>query len=282
MSRSNGTGARPRLYQVAGDFCERLPVAALRPHVDRVWTNELYEPAAIDVVPDGCIDIYWTGSRLRVAGPNTRVVTATIASAAKLAGIRFRPGVATRWIGVSATELLNTHPALEDVWGSRATAPLSDRLAHAETAAAAAAILEEALVGRLHRVAPADPIVSAVAVAAARRRPSPNGLVRGLIAEHGWSERTLRRRCLAAFGYGPKTLERILRFRRFLRLVADARTPLAVLAVEAGYADQAHLAREVRRLAGQSPSALRSGLADLIKTPPSASRQDQALLEIGP
>jgi AraC-like DNA-binding protein len=32
--------------------------------------------------------------------------------------------------------------------------------------------------------------------------------------------------------------------------------PLAVLASEAGYADQAHLAREVRRLSGQSPTEL--------------------------
>src|SRR5207302_3572253 len=115
---------------------------ALCGHVDRVWTNELSGPAEIEVVPDGCIDIYWTGSRLQVAGPNTRVVTATIASAAVLAGIRFRPGVAVRWLGVSAAELLNTHPALEDCWGRRATARLSEAIAQAKTAMEVAAMLE--------------------------------------------------------------------------------------------------------------------------------------------
>ena len=54
--------------------------------------------------------------------------------------------------------------------------------------------------------------------------------------------------------------ERTHRFQRFLRLLPTARASLAVLASEAGYADQAHLAREVRRLSGQSPSGLMAEL----------------------
>ena len=70
----------------------------------------------------------------------------------------------------------------------------------------------------------------------------------------GLGERTLRRRFEEAFGYGPKTLDRILRFQRFLTLVRDPRAPSAAgLAAEAGYADQAHLIRESRRLAGSTP-----------------------------
>jgi len=69
------------------------------------------------------------------------------------------------------------------------------------------------------------------------------------------SPRTLRRRCQDAFGYGPKTLDRILRFQRFLKLAREGREPrLAALAFEAGYADQAHLTREGRRLSGLSPT----------------------------
>ena len=65
----------------------------------------------------------------------------------------------------------------------------------------------------------------------------------------GLNERRLHRRCLAAFGYGPKTLARILRMNRAVDL-ARAGTPFATVAVAAGYADQAHLARDVRALAG--------------------------------
>jgi AraC-like DNA-binding protein len=60
-----------------------------------------------------------------------------------------------------------------------------------------------------------------------------------------------------ALGYGPKTLERILRFQRFRALAA--RRPylgLAELAAVAGYADQSHLTRECRRLAGGTPTSL--------------------------
>jgi len=71
-------------------------------------------------------------------------------------------------------------------------------------------------------------------------------------AEHiGLSERQLRRRSLAAFGYGPKTLQRIMRFRRAVAL-ARRGVPFADVAVHAGYADQSHLAREVKELAGVS------------------------------
>jgi transcriptional regulator GlxA family with amidase domain len=66
----------------------------------------------------------------------------------------------------------------------------------------------------------------------------------------------LRRRFHTAVGYGPATLARILRFGRFLSLLDGGRDDLAGLAFEAGYADQAHLSRETRRLAGLSPAGL--------------------------
>jgi AraC-like DNA-binding protein len=265
MSRSDKAAEAPPIpYQVSGIFRERLPASALRQHVDRVWTNELHGPAELEIVPDGCIDLYWTGDRLQIAGPNTQVITARMASAANLVGVRFWPGVAGRWLGVSAVDLLNTHPPLDDLWGRRPTDQLSDKLADAKDATAAATILEHALIDHLPQVAPADPVVSATVAAAAKEGPSTNAIVRGLIDQFGWSERTLRRRCVEAFGYGPKTLQRILRFQRFLRLLSNRHARLSALAIEAGYADQAHLTREVRRLSGQSPSTLMSELQSAI------------------
>jgi AraC-like DNA-binding protein len=73
------------------------------------------------------------------------------------------------------------------------------------------------------------------------------------------SERQLRRRFLASVGYGPKTLHRVLRFRRFLALapaLAAREETLAACAAELGYADQAHLARDCRELAGLPPGRL--------------------------
>jgi AraC-like DNA-binding protein len=84
--------------------------------------------------------------------------------------------------------------------------------------------------------------------------------VAGLADRIGFSERHLRRRCVAALGYGPKTLDRILRFQCFRRLAArDGRLSLAELAAAAGYADQSHLTRECLRLAGETPAAHLAG-----------------------
>ena len=81
--------------------------------------------------------------------------------------------------------------------------------------------------------------------------------VRQLAIELGTSERSLRRRCHELFGYGPKTFARILRFQRFIaRVHARTRLPLSTLATACGYADQAHLSREVRRLTGLTPRAV--------------------------
>jgi AraC-like DNA-binding protein len=70
------------------------------------------------------------------------------------------------------------------------------------------------------------------------------------------SERQLRRRCLTAIGLAPKALHRMLRFQGFLALAGQREHPsgeLALLAAEAGYADQAHLSRECVRLTGVTP-----------------------------
>ena len=79
--------------------------------------------------------------------------------------------------------------------------------------------------------------------------------VRDLGADLGISERTISRRCQELFGFGPKTFARILRFQRFIAGVGRTdRPPLSMLASLCGYADQAHLSREVRRLSGLTPA----------------------------
>jgi AraC-like DNA-binding protein len=78
-----------------------------------------------------------------------------------------------------------------------------------------------------------------------------------LAAETGLSARRLGSLFQAEFGLAPKEAGRVFRFdqarRRIGRSAADGET-LARLAAECGYYDQAHLAREFRRLAGCPPS----------------------------
>ena len=83
------------------------------------------------------------------------------------------------------------------------------------------------------------------------RRAGVDALARDLYI----SPRQLRRRCVAALGFGPKTLHRILRFQGFLALAGGRDLGLGRIAAAAGYYDQAHLTRECVALAGLTPAA---------------------------
>jgi transcriptional regulator GlxA family with amidase domain len=134
--------------------------------------------------------------------------------------------------------------ALEDRWG-RAGRQLGERAGEDPLA------LARALTPRVDAAAP-DPRVRAAAVRLARAPGTPVPAVADAV-ELG--ERQLRRAFGAAVGYGPKTYARVMRFRAALGLVR-AGEPLAGAALAAGYADQAHMTREMAALAGRPPGAL--------------------------
>jgi AraC-like DNA-binding protein len=198
------------------------------------------------VLPDGCMDLIWSGGRLLVAGPDTRAHTsAPVTPGSPVLGLRLPPGAAPVLLGVPADALRDQRPELADLWGARAACPWRDAVA-----AGGAAALERRVAVRLgERGGPArDAAVVARLVAAGHDAAE--------VADRlGVTTRTLHRRSLAAFGYGPRTLGRVLRLQRVLPLL-DAGLPLADVAQRAGYADQPHLSREVRALAGRSPARL--------------------------
>lgn len=76
--------------------------------------------------------------------------------------------------------------------------------------------------------------------------------------EVGYSRRRLHQLFDAEVGHGPKTVQRLARFDRARRVVANASaagTTLAEVAARAGYYDQSHLVREFREFAGLGPTA---------------------------
>jgi AraC-like DNA-binding protein len=192
------------------------------------------------IVPDGCVDLIWTGTRLFVAGPDTHAQLAT-AGPGTLVGVRLRPGVAPALLGVPTDAIRDCRPDLVEVAPSSQTFArgLEDHLSAVDDPGA---VLESAVLGRLRRDL-LDPALPAVVAGLRAGRP-----VGELARRLGLTERSLHRRSIAAFGYGPKTLQRVLRFQHALRLVRAGRS-YADAAVDAGYADQPHLAREVRALA---------------------------------
>jgi AraC-like DNA-binding protein len=252
MSPRTATTAVP-----AGHYDEAAAPADLASHVACLWVRRNGPASATPVMPDGCTDLMWITadgrSRLFVAGPDTRAHHDGLGSASTIAAVRFRPGAARTVLGVPLDAIRDERPELADLWGPEA----ADRLAAAAHAAdRPEQVLAAAVADRLRAAGPGDPAMRAVAASLrASRDPSP---VRGLADAAGLSERQLHRRSLAAFGYGAKTLHRVLRFQDALAR-ARAGDDLARVAHECGYADQAHLARDVSALSGTTLTRLLAG-----------------------
>ena len=223
-----------------GRYRERRPPIVLEPVVACLWWNDALVDRPQRVVPDGCVDLVWLGDgQLVVVGADTGPVLWQPVGA-PTCGIRLRPGAAGEVLGVPASEVLDRRVPLAELWPDARA--LADALASVE-AADRPRLLARAVLGR--RTAP-DPLV----VAAARRLAVHQPRIATVAADLGVSERHLHRRWAAAVGYGPKTFARVARLRR---LVALPDGPLAERALSAGYASQAHMTDEVRRLTGITP-----------------------------
>ena len=263
-------------------YREYAPPAALSHALSCVWVS--VTPAAgappTRILPDACTDLVWrSGTGLSLAGPDTGPVLAESPPGSVIAGVRFRPGAGGPALGLPLSALLDQQldpAALRTALpGGRGAALVTQ--VHGGLAPAEAVRRLIRLAGEMVTGAPPDPLVAAAArrlaqtgtrpVAQAGHVVQAGGVaqvsqsvvqVSQVAADLGLSERQLHRRCVAAVGYGPVLLRRVLRFRRFVSRIdtGGACGDLAGLAAEAGYADQAHLTRESRELAGLPPAAL--------------------------
>jgi transcriptional regulator GlxA family with amidase domain len=158
-------------------------------------------------------------------------------------------------LNLAASEMRDTRVRLDEFWGDRDARELAERVAAHPDDRGRARELESA-VRRLAAIArPVDDV--ALEVAARLNQPHAAS-VRDLSRAVGLSERQIHRRCMAAFGYGPAVLTRILRLQRALQLARSHQGPLrlAQLAAAAGYFDQQHLAHEVRAIMATTPTKL--------------------------
>jgi transcriptional regulator GlxA family with amidase domain len=167
-------------------------------------------------------------------------------------GVQLRPEAVPAVLGVPAAALLNARVELADLWGS-AGRDLADRTQEGRSSLQILDLIERAVLRRVSHE-PLVPAVGGLRGHLATGRPLD-------IRRLGVSERQLRRRCVAAYGYGPQLLTRVMRFQGAVdRLRSPATPPLAEIAVEAGYVDQSHMTHEVGEFSGMTPAGLRASL----------------------
>jgi AraC-like DNA-binding protein len=238
-------------------YAEQGPSSALSPWVECYWTMQADDASSqpTRVLPDGCADVIVDLSRAPNAfavGPMRVAAVHTMAGRLDFFGIRFRPGAASTLLDVPLAELCDQHVPLDVLWG-----PLATELADALAGAPNAERVRRAEHVLAQRVGPvrADDALVAHAVALMRQARGSVG-VRQVAAALGIGERRLERAFAHRVGLSPKFLARVERLRHAVALVDHgAPRPWTALAYDAGYADQAHLVREFRALAGITPAA---------------------------
>ncbi|MEV4111963.1 helix-turn-helix transcriptional regulator [Nonomuraea sp. NPDC049695] len=218
-------------------YVERPPGADVADRVACEWSLVSEADTTKLVVPDACVDLIWAPEGLFVAGPDTGPMPARMVRGDTFVGIRFKPGAAGDFFGLPLQELRDQRVRLSDLPSPHVPDAGPSRRLDA---------LRVAVRARLAQGTAVDPASSAIAGALRNGRT-----VAEVAWDLGFSERQLHRRSLTSFGYAPKTLQRIVRFQRALAL-ARAGVPLAEVAIAAGYADQAHLSHDVKRLSGVS------------------------------
>jgi AraC-like DNA-binding protein len=229
-------------------YTELRPPTTLTPWLVCTWERRTGDGPPVRVLPDGCIDIVWIeGVGTQVVGANTTAFVVDLPPGTRVSGARLRPGAAGGLLGLAAEAVLDARVPVADVFGADGSR-LADSLDAARDPTGG---IRAWLTGRVARAERPDPLVGAAVAALARPDVAIGGLADALCV----SDRQLRRRVRAAVGYGPKRLARVLRLQRALA-AGRAGDDLARVALDAGYADQAHFANDCRALAGVPPSAL--------------------------
>ena len=210
------------MIHAQNDNLSRLLPVRLPDTVLATWVSGDTTEAAV-VLPDGCRDliIRQTAGQISVASSELDTTAYSVASdpTTKMIGLRFRPGVQVDW-----AKLVTMAANIQD-----------------------AKNLQDAIESCAHRDTDLTDALDALAEAHSDV---------SLAAKHnGVSLRQFQRLVSGRSGQTPRFWRQLARARRTARLI-DGTDSLADLAIDMGYADQPHLARDMRRWFGLTASQI--------------------------
>lgn len=233
-----------------------LPSPNLAPVILRGWhiaTPAEAETAVHEVGPSCGVDLVFrvsqAGCRLVLLGMRTRKAHVELVGGAEYLGFRFRAGHVPAFAGQSFPELVDSCLDIQRLEGICLDELGAGILAHSEPRAKLA-LLEEC-VRRAGVIGHSSPCLAA---AAAIEERGGMVMVKEAAALAGVHPRSLERFFRSHFTITPKQFIRIARLNAAaLQLVGRHHESMAGVAQECGYADQAHMAREFKRMTDRTP-----------------------------
>jgi AraC-like DNA-binding protein len=225
--------------------------------VDRHWVVRWdltgREPYTQDVLPHPCVNLAFEAGRSAIFGVPTRRFRRELSGAGAALGTRLRPGGLSLLSDVEARELTDDVRPLSELLGPPAR-ELERAVLSRDDIADGIAPVESFLRKRLRPLDPGAQLVQEVIDS--MLSPVHDATVAELAARHGVVPRTLQRLFRRYVGVGPKwVLQRYRMHEAAERMLVDPDIDLARLALDLGYADQAHFGNDFHARTGRTPAA---------------------------
>jgi AraC-like DNA-binding protein len=190
--------------------------------------------------------------RSEVVGVMRGRFSTTLEGAGRVIGTKFRPGAFRAFVDQPVVAFSDRRWPLRTVFGTAAGSFDAEALAHDEDTAAIA-VIESFL--RSLRPAFTAPMELAGRITARIAEDRRITKVDQLVDEFAMNTRQLQRLFREHVGVTPKwVIQRYRLIEAAERLAADAAADFATLALDLGYADQAHFIRDFKQLVGRPPA----------------------------
>jgi AraC-like DNA-binding protein len=231
-----------------------FPSPDLAPYVEHFWTIEwnLPEPALRETLPYPSAHIILEPGVAQLGGVRTKKFSRVLEGRGRVLGTKFWPGGLRPFLAQPMSAYTDRVLPLHAVFGARARNLDRRALQHADHHAAIA-VVEEFLRALQPRADETLALVRATAQRIADDREMKQ--VEQLAAHVALGVRTLQRLFGDYIGVSPKWMIRRYRLQEAAeRMAASVALDWAQIALDLGYADQAHFSRDFKRLIGKSPA----------------------------
>lgn len=244
-----------RMTATSPGYGRYWPDDDLAPFVEHLWTVawDLEVPAVSEVLAHPSVQLVVEAGDSAVAGVFTGRFVRRLEGRGRVLGVKFLPGGFRPFCGRPVSALADRRASLKEIFGEAAE-ELEQRALAAPGLEESFATIQQFLRERCPVASPSVELVGRIVARAANDRAITRVGQLGELFDLG--PRQLQRLFDDYVGVRPKwVIQRYRLHEAAERIAANPEQDWAELALELGYADQAHFVRDFRRFVGKAPAA---------------------------